>query len=196
MSEKKIKNVKKRGFYWSAVVCSRCGAGPPGGRGIDFRTFYLSLFTFQLVMCRIVSWGFVFFFTRRVLFLHVWTVEVNLNFHVTSVAWWKHTRGAFTVFVLMTRHNRKYRQSETESVFLCVWLPLWHTHTHTLRAVWWWQVSLSAHYLWQRWSLCLESNKTHLSGDTEMERRGGRGGGREGGKKKQNTPPTSKIYVL
>lgn len=56
-------------------------------------------------------------------------------------------------------------------------LPLFVTHTHGSVCVCGWkQVSLSAHYPWQGWSPCLESNKTHLAGVMRGWWRGRRGG--------------------
>lgn len=119
---------KKRGFYWCAVVCSRCGAGPPGGRWIDFRTFYLSLFTFQLVMCRIVSWGFVFFSPDVCCFCTCGS-EFKFSRHVCGVMK-THTRRIYCVCAHDPSQQKIQAKWNRECVSLCVWLPLWHTHTH------------------------------------------------------------------
>lgn len=85
------------------------------------------------------------------------------------------------------KHKHTLMHRYTLPLYFCpsVFLSLTHTRTHTEPAVWWKQVSLSAHYPWQGWSPCLESNKTHLTGEREgwggrrRRKRGERERGRE-----------------
>lgn len=86
------------------------------------------------------------------------------NYHMSK-------KPSITDDTIYTHTPAKYGKSSEHSLMhghtQFVSLSVYYTHTRAEPAVWWKQVSLSAHYLWQGWSPCLESNKTHLTGGTE-----------------------------